>query len=258
MSSRAIHDGAKDQDVVTKPDANMLYYVSKWGLMVMAGLLTCGMALAAAALSGHSGGWFTYCQHHFTYYLFQMLPKTKPPGDFTLTFWIGYVRGTSSLRKHMHRIAHMPAWRYLREGGMIGQVVGGGEAALLGVSLIASLVVLITLLVSFLRGTGRLQAGKLSWLGNGPNLCALWVFSAIFSGALGLLTILFYIIMAVGVADESVKELSVKTVIWPDWAWFFAIIVAVFWGIVAGVARRESLAAKRNAQAGTDLPFVTP
>jgi hypothetical protein len=64
---------------------------------------------------------------------------------------------------------------------MIGQVVGAGEAFLLIISLLASVTVLLMLLVSYLRSTGRLQAGKLSWLGNGPHLRSLWIFAALFS-----------------------------------------------------------------------------
>eukprot|EP00884_Botryococcus_braunii_P008512 jgi/Botrbrau1/17662/Bobra.0166s0089.1 len=245
-------------DAPVKSDVKVVYetgpatsHAAPWSLWTIIGTLTASIALAIASLTAHSGGWFTYKAQNWTYYLFKLLPKTAPPQPFTLKFWIGYVRGTSSLRKHMHSIAHIPAWRYLREGGMIAQVVGGAEAALLGISIIAALVVIVMSVVALLRRSGRLQPGKLAFLGNGPNMTLLMIFSSLFSAALGILTVLFYAMMAIGVKRESKVELDQDNIIiWPDWAWWLTIIVVAFWGLIAGIASRERIAARLASATG--------
>lgn len=62
---------------------------------------------------------------------------------------------------------------------MIAQVTGGAEAALLGISIIAAVVVVVMCVVALLRRSGRLQGA--AWLGNGPNMTLLLLFAAPFS-----------------------------------------------------------------------------
>lgn len=64
---------------------------------------------------------------------------------------------------------------------------------------------------------------------------------------LGVLSILFYVMMVIGVKRESLNELMMPNlIIWPDWAWWFAILVAALWGLTAGFASRGTIRPFRN------------
>jgi hypothetical protein len=55
---------------------------------------------------------------------------------------------------------------------------------------------------------------------------------------LGIFTIIFYIIAALGVVQKSKTELQDKCVAWPDWCWWLTIITAILWAVIAVLARK--------------------
>ena len=90
------------------------------------------------------------------------------------------------------------------------------------------------LLATVLTGV---ESGNLTWLWRVPLCCRAILF---------LCTIALYIVLAVGVAHMSERDLGDRLIPWPDWCWFVALGASFFWGLLGLFSLRGKTFAKES------------
>ncbi|KAK9816831.1 hypothetical protein WJX72_005663 [[Myrmecia] bisecta] len=192
------------------------------------------LGCSAASLGGVSKGWAYYKKDNFLY---------RPLGRaVTLKIWVGWVRGTDSIRQLLRARAptRYSYYLYLRDvvgsNGDFGQVWGGITAAVLCLSIIAALACLVIWAASARSTAARPASKAVAWVS-----LACWFFVAAMSCVL-------YTIEAVAVSRHTQATLGgFKAVCWPDWAYWLAMIASLFWLISAAICFRESRSAASYA-----------
>eukprot|EP00884_Botryococcus_braunii_P008519 jgi/Botrbrau1/17669/Bobra.0166s0095.1 len=235
------------------PEATMgvIYHPTKKLLGILCGMLTTSLALFIAALTGHSTGWFYFRKNDFHYFAFELFKHLKPKGRFDLQIWIGYVRGTNSIRQHLLTFTSgIPHWDWLFDEGAIGAVIGWTQAGFLIAGFFACIYLLIVFVKELVAARTSNTADKLSWPRFAP-LKIIYPLCATYTALFFSITILFLVATILGSARKTLRELDYKCLVWPDWAWWLTIINAFIWIALCVLLRKERTKSRACVSAAT-------